>query len=114
MVLQTSALGTRYSDTEYRQTPPVKLSQDVFTFFFHCLEYFFYSSFPFLHPRMGECKFPQSALLFGREWEICVFTFFLIGGRANIVVLAVDVIQSCKWKEMDVLGVGFLRQDLKN
>lgn len=43
-----------------------------------------------------------------------MFTFFLTGGRANIVVLAVDVIQSCKWKEMDVLGVGFLRQDLKN
>lgn len=50
------------------------------------------------------------------HWESgkSVFTFFLTGGRANTVVLPIDEIQSCKWKELDVLGMGFLRQDLKN
>lgn len=35
-------------------------------------------------------------------------------GRANIVVLAIDVIQSSKWREPDMFGVGFLMQYLQN
>uniref|UniRef100_A0A8D2P945 Ubiquitin carboxyl-terminal hydrolase n=1 Tax=Zosterops lateralis melanops TaxID=1220523 RepID=A0A8D2P945_ZOSLA len=72
LVLQTSALGTHYSDTKYRQMPPVKLSQDVFTFFFHCLECFSYSSFPFLHARMNECKFPQSFPTWESGKSVCL------------------------------------------
>lgn len=39
---------------------------------------------------------------------------FFNWGRANTVVLAIDEIQSCKWKELGVFGMGFLRHNLLN